>query len=77
MREKQKKYNVNANGAGIGGIGEGWQVEGGLHFHTHTTPQGIPLQRPPRVDFRSLGIGSLTIVDLSLRERIVLYLGLG
>ena len=33
--------------------------------------------QPPRVEFRSLGIGSLTIVDLSPRERIVLYLGLG
>jgi tetratricopeptide (TPR) repeat protein len=32
----------------VGVAGDHAHIEGGIHFHTHTTPTGIPLQRPPR-----------------------------
>ena len=44
------KLRTPIRDSNIGVIGDGVQVEGGIHFNTHTTPQGIPLQRPPRVE---------------------------
>jgi hypothetical protein len=40
--------NIEARDSQIGGIGDGWKVEGGIHFHASPTP--IPLQRPPRAE---------------------------
>jgi hypothetical protein len=40
--------NIEAHDSQIGGIGDGWKVEGGIHFHA--SPTSIPLQRPPRAE---------------------------
>jgi formylglycine-generating enzyme required for sulfatase activity/energy-coupling factor transporter ATP-binding protein EcfA2 len=32
-RKALAKYNVDAKGAQIGGIGDNWHIEGGIHFH--------------------------------------------
>jgi tetratricopeptide (TPR) repeat protein len=41
--------NIEAHDSQIGIIGDYARV-GGIHFHSHASPAGIPLQRPPRAE---------------------------
>jgi tetratricopeptide (TPR) repeat protein len=43
--------DVSLDHSQAGIIGDNAHVEGGIHFHNHTTPTGLPLQRPPRVEY--------------------------
>jgi tetratricopeptide (TPR) repeat protein len=43
------QLEIQGSVSGMVAIGSHIVQIGGIHFHTHTSPTGIPLQRPPRV----------------------------
>src|SRR5258707_66642 len=44
-------HPINASHSQMGVMGDNAHIEGGIHFHSHTSPGGKPLQRPPQVTY--------------------------